>query len=288
MRRRAFVALCGGTLATTAGCLESPSSAEGGTAATSNRTGSTPTTTAGPRASVSLLSYQPGVLKRSTPETLGVFSDAETANAFFEVSLGASADSAGRLDFELRFDGETYRQETAPGRDVRVADGDQDRVPYNSGLDSGWLLYELPAAGDAAALRLSGPGTEWQPNETVRRRFATQGPDLAVDVDAPETIDPGDEPTISVTVRNDESVPGRFLATMDRNVPGESERGLGYESRLVPANEATTWEQTDTALDTESRLARREDGGPDSAVTYSVIVATPTASVSRDVRFEEA
>lgn len=191
---------------------------------------------------------QPGVVVLAI-DSLGVVGD---DLQFLYLSVEATADGGGsragdppeRSDLAFRFDGETY----APGRSeagndqvqlYRASGSDTGRYDAESG--SGWVLFELPATGDASDAALTWETTVWEPSPALRSRLAKPSPSLSLDWSVPATPTPGETP-MEFSVTNESDRDGRFVAGLDESGIRTARSPVEAFSRRVPAGETVRWE----------------------------------------------
>ncbi|WP_276272640.1 hypothetical protein [Haloarcula litorea] len=154
---------------------------------------------------------QPGYVGPTTPDSIGVFDD---AGQYLLVWLRAEGGAPPRDEVVFEFDGESYWP-TAPPQGLYR--DDDWAVRY--GEAGGPLLFGLPGTGDAGGTRLTWPGGEWVPGETVRERLATPPATVGVALDGPTVVDEDDDPTVAVTVTNESERTGRYVLALNRTGP---------------------------------------------------------------------
>lgn len=294
MNRRTFLAACCSTAAVAvAGCSGGSDGTDGDTA-TETPTGATATATETDRSTLTdtptgtvepTPTYEPSVsLGSLQPEVLELRTDAiavsDWAGQYLYLDVSIEEGQPPALDeFSFQFGGNAY----APldGRTPMLWREYNHDGAYTKSRGEGWLLFELPATGDASGARLTwGFGNEgWRPDETLRERLAAVPPELSVSVSVPEAIPEGESPTISVTATNESDVPGRLIGGLNRAGPRVAVRPVSAISRAVPAGETVTWEHTDDSVNFGESEASG-DGEPD--VTYRVDL--PGRNVDREVR----
>ena len=206
-------------------------------------------------------------------DSIGVASD---GRQFLYLDVEASAidasgtDAPARDAFAFRFAGETHsswrRSENAPLWRAWT-DGDGDR--YTAESESGWVLFELPEAGDAsdAALEWSGNGVAWRPPESLRARLAAQPPSLSLDWPVPETTTHG-ETEIGFAVTNEGDRVGRFVGGLNETNIRTAYSPIEAFNRPVQPGETLNWTIThDNGVTLESDSV--DDGEPDGAYVLS-------------------
>lgn len=245
MQRRAFLAAGSLALAGLAGCMGGDGTGTPGGSTTApddtatapgeaeTTPGDTTTTTAG-SLSASVMMLQPGLLKLNSPDSSTVIAEEGTQYLFLEVS--ASGSPPDRSDLALRFDGASHAPQRVGASFplFRTRNG----TPYEG--SSGWVLFELPESGDAGDAALTWPGGEWAVPEQTRRRLAEPLPTLTPTFDIPETLPTDREPTIEVEVTNEGSIPGTFVAAIDRSGPSVAHIPAAQIRTRVPAGETVT------------------------------------------------
>lgn len=302
MKRRTFLATCGSAAAVAvAGCSGGGDGSDGGETDDPTRTATntptetdrstptetqteTPTGTVEPtptyQPSVSLGSLQPGVLILRT-DAIGV-RDRAGQYLYLDVSI-EEGDPPAKDEFAFQFGGDSYAPftERTP---VLWRDYNHDGA-YSKDRGEGWLLFELPATGDAADAGLTwGFGNEeWRPDGTVRERLAAFPPEFSASVSVPEAVPEGEKPTVSITATNEGDVPGHFVAGLNRSGPRVAIRPVKAASFRVPAGESKTWEHTD---DTVSYRSSEEFGDGEADMTYRVNLNGTDRS--RDVRITKS
>jgi len=281
MRRRTLLAVCATGLAGLAGCSSGPGGTGDGT--DDNLPGTSPSPTGPPDTegksdgspSVSLLKLQPALVTLASADQLGVSSD-DRQYLFLEVS-DTDGEAPPKEGLKYRFDGATYGPETQTYRTYYGRQNDEWEYTAESG---GWLLYRLPARGDATGTGLTWPGGEWQPPRSVRDRLATPAPDLTMTAEVPKTVRHYTHPTITFTVTNEGDVDTRFVAAVNRRGWDIVRAPVGGVSPVVRAGETRTVKIRDpTSIDYPGD-ENVEDGDPD--LTY--LVRWTGERIRREVR----
>ncbi len=247
MRRRDMLVLTASALAATAGCLS-----EGGPEGSGSTTSETPTRTetpsrtdtptatpaAGDVEAVALESLQPGLIELGTPDSISVFGEDEGQYLFLEVTPGAGGPDPTAFAFEL--DGSAYAPVEKTRRIWRrYNEGEAAEYSPDSG---GWLLFELPeTADDPESARLTWPDGSWQPGDAIRKRLASPTPTFDVAVDTPKTTPVGKAPSLTLSVENTGSVPGRFLAAFNHAGPNIAYAPDGTTRPLLDPGESSEW-----------------------------------------------
>lgn len=278
MRRRRFLAVSTGCLASLAGCSggpdgdqpedstgdedpDTPTPGDGtpdGAPADDTPADGTPTATP-PDYDVDATfdALQPGIVTPNSPDSIGVRPD-EGQYLYFAVAAGGD-DLPARDDFAFAFDGEEHSPMDVDGgwedtpwrfRSEAVYGGESGRVATD-----GLLLFELPERGDATGSALRWPGGEWTPGDTVRGRLSTPTPPFDVSLEAPDRIAQGEQPWLRVTVRNPGDVTGGFVAALNRTGPRIAYAPVARASLAVPAGGRETWEWEGEGIDTAAEGA---------------------------------
>jgi hypothetical protein len=185
MRRRALLGGCAGALTGLAGCQSTISEA-----------GDTNTATTAERPlSVSLLALQPAVVSLQTADSLGVFG---ADRQFLVLDVTAiDGDAPAVADLTFRFDGTEVSPSDPDNPDWSDYNPGETRHSADSGR--GWVVFELPATGDAGTAALTWPGGEWTPDAALRERIADPAPALSLEWSVPETATVGGSPTLEFT-----------------------------------------------------------------------------------------
>ena len=285
MRRRALLSTTGATLAGfagLAGCLSDSSGDEPADRTDGQNDTDTPTdtppTTEPPESSVevSLESYQPAIVQLAT-DSIHV-ADEAGAYLFLAVDAGAATEPPARQDFTFELGGETHPPvDPAERRLWRQYSQDES---YADGDRSGWLLFELPEAADAEDARLTWPGGEWRPGESLRTRLAAEFPSMSMEFSVPETVPQGDHPTVTITVQNDGDVDARFVAGLNRVGPRIAYTPVEAPSFLVPAGGSETWEHIGDYDTTRLQDDELGDGQHDLTYHLDAVLGRESRSVS--------
>jgi len=231
MRRRTILTACGVGVAGLAGCTDDTRSRT----RTDNRTDPPATaTTPTPEPSVT------ATFDSLQPARVALDTDYLSISAAERQHLFVAVESEGRLArdaFAFQFDGETYAPLEPLARGTYRAYGDG---AYSEETSNGWLLFSLPEQGDGSTARLSWPGGEWTPDESVRTRLAAPEPPMAATVSMPEQAENGSAFTLSVEVTNEGDIGGRFVAAVSRYGPQVAATPVERVSAFVPPGESIT------------------------------------------------
>lgn len=290
MRRRAVLALCGGGLGSLAGCAsrrrdgrQSTASPNGGPSTDAGTTPSTPTP-AETELTVELDALQPALVVLNV-DYLDLYSN--PSSQYLSLRLSVPDGRAPALsDVSFGFDGASHDplgREEMP----RVYRGvDSESAPrYEADEGSGWVLFELPATGDASDAALVWPGGEWHPDEQLRTRLARPFPPLSVEQwQAEPTVVPNGRTTFRVVARNAGDVLGRFVGGI--NAEGwYPHRPIASVSRRIPPGETATWEVPGEEIELVSEGMADRVGDGDADVHYEFV--WPGGSRSESVRVVE-
>lgn len=240
---------------------------------------------------VSVTSLAPAVVEMSSPDSITVGN--AIGSQFLTLHVAVEyGDPPAADDLRVRFDGEAYPPLSTDlaSADRRLWRAYRDRDGGYPGLrGDGWLVYELPATGDASAAALTWPdGGEWPldgesaTGDPLRTRLERQPPPLSMAFSAPKTATPESTPTVSFEVTNEGEVGGRFVAGLSRSGPRIAYTPVEAVSQPVAAGE--------TATETVTDRIRLEDPGEDVGddepdFTYHASWIGGTAR--RDVRLVE-
>jgi hypothetical protein len=283
MRRRRFLAAAGLATVPLAGCPSRSEPADG----TATPTASPTTTSPAPELSVAaeLDSLQPAVVTLYV-DSIDVDAEPGRQYLFLEVTVDAG-DPPRREDLRVRFDGDRH-DPASVDRLWRAYSEDDGR--YDSERGEGWILFDLPASGDASGVALgdASTGAEWpitgQASTNFDGRLASPTPPLSVELAGPAQVGLGTQPTVTLTVTNEGDRDGTFVGGLNRVGPAVPYAPVEAIRRVVPPGEPTTVEVTD-----EMRLEHPSDdelgdGTPD--VTYRLQWTGERRS--QDVRLVEA
>ena len=287
MRRRRFIGLCGIAAAGLAGCANPTDDAGDGNG--SPTPGTEPTPTEPPADAPTLRAehewLQPALVTMNV-DALSV--DGESGRQYLYLGVAVEAgDAPARSALRLRFDGETYPP-AAPDRLYRTYPEDDGQ--YRAERGEGWVLFDLPATGDASDLALldESSGTEWpvtsQASTNLDGRLAAPAPSLSLDVTVPETVTVEEQPTVSLTVMNEGDRDGTFVGGVNRQGPAIASTPIETVRGVVPPGESTTLEVTDTVGYSQVPAGATGDGEAD--MTYHVEWSGGTRS--GDVRLVES
>jgi len=249
MDRRTFLSLGAGTLAATAGCLDSTTT-DGSTP--TDTSFSTPTPTDVGSLTVGIDRLQLGAVAYTYPDSIGVVN---TDRQYLYATVEATESPPAVGEFTLQFDGESHdplTQESSPFDSAGLYN--RWAGAYSADSPDGWLLFELPTTGESSDAALVWPDGEWSVPESIRTRLSTPAPQLSVTVGDTEPMRIGDnEPervTIertsdvglieapTVTITNEGDQPRRYLGAINQQVP--SYAPVGTTTGLVAGGETVT------------------------------------------------
>lgn len=283
MNRRQYLSVCGASIAGLAGCSGGPGSDDTpagpngsdeptATPGTADATSTANPTAGGPTLSVTPDRLQRAVVELTNPDSIGLRGGSDTQYLYLDVAVTAGEPPA-RSDLEFRFDGAQYdlgevRQTFGLYRAYSSGD-----TRYDGERESGWLVFELPATGDASDAALVWSGGEWTPGQSLRERLGAEPPALSAEWSAPESVTDGTTPTIEFTATNEGDIDSRFVAALNRKGGGIAYIPVAAVSHLVPAGSTETWTLTD------SRSADA-GAGDDSTLTY--LLGVPGESRRRE------
>ncbi|WP_330632707.1 hypothetical protein [Halocatena halophila] len=238
MRRRTLLSACGLALSGLAGCSSNTGEEETTPTETPeptvvvNETPSRP----GP---VTFLSLQPKLV-RVNRYAAELTRGEKSQYLYLDLDFTDEKPPA-REDFTVEFSGRTiYPMARVNTMSILNNYGPE----YTRHRGTGWLLFELPATGDATDARLRWSDDEWIPTERIRTRLAEQHPRFSANISMETKISPGSVPSITVEMTNEGSIAGRFLGTLNRGGPkqggatrlrGFSEFPVAKISEFIPA-----------------------------------------------------
>lgn len=211
---------------------------------------------------VSVEAVQPGVVELISPDSVGVH---DASGQFVYVQVESGERSPPREAFALRFDGRSHAPEKLD--DYRLYRERNGEGVYSRASGTGWILFALPETGDASDAAVTWPGGEWALPERARERLASAPPELSVSVEVSDPLPVDEQPTLTVTVTNEGSTPGRFVAGVNRQGPMVAYIPVARLSVPVPVGESVSETITDSFFDTPP-AERLDDGEPDA--TYTV------------------
>lgn len=183
--------------------------------------------------------------------------------------------------FEFTFNDEAYEAIDPELAGLRWARDPFHRSNYNDAIDrlSGWIVFELPATGDASDSALGFDHQEdniWRPSERLRERIAEPIPSITLDAwMVPDSVSVHTTPTFDFEVSNQGELTGHFSAAINARVFGEP-RSEVLVSRQIPADETHefTIEGSEIQPLSDTPSDRIGDGEPD--IEYELIWSSGT------------
>lgn len=224
MYRRRVLALCGLAI-TGSGCQGKTDDTETVTpvpspAASETDTGSPSAVT------ITDAAVTPGVVVPGT-DSINVRS---TDGQYLVLTATIEGTGVDRAAFSLRFDGATHSPETF--RNGLYRDGEWGQQFTEAG---GPLVFDLPETGSARDARLSWPGGEWTPPETVRDRLEAPLPSFDITLDGPERVTEPAMPTLEITITNTGDTAGRYVIALNRTGPRVAYAPVGrFDGDVAP------------------------------------------------------
>lgn len=291
MHRREILALCGGGLVGLAGCA---SRQRDGRRTTTNANGTTSTTAGTTRATeppsgmeltVELDALQPALVVLNV-DYLDLYS--EPSSQYLSLRISAPTDPAPTLsDLSFRFDSGSHAPLGLEEKPEVYRGFSSESVPhYEADEGSGWVLFELPATGDASDAALVWPGGEWHPDEQLRARLAASFPPLSVERwRVQPTVALGERTAFRIAVNNAGDSLGRFVGGI--NADGwYPHRPVAHVSRRVPPGETVTWEVPGEEVDLVSEGMADQVGDGEGDIDYELV--WPGGDRSGSVRVVDA
>ncbi|AUG46937.1 hypothetical protein BVU17_05140 [Haloarcula taiwanensis] len=224
MYRRRVLALCGLAL-TGAGCQGETADTETVTPVPSPAISETDT---GPLPAVTITDsvVMPGVVVPGTDSINVQSADGQ----YLVLTVTVEGSGVDRAAFSLRFNGSTYSPQTF--RNGLYRDGEWGQQFTEAG---GPLVFDLPETGTASDARLSWPGGEWTPPETVQNRLKAPLPSFDVTLDGPGRVTEPAVPTLEITVTNTGDTAGRYVLALNRTGPRVAYTPVGrFDGELAP------------------------------------------------------
>jgi hypothetical protein len=265
MQRRRLLATAGLALGT-AGCLGTDDG-DDATGSTTTTTASTDATTATTTNATTTPSGTLDVTEATLQQAL-VFLEIDYLQTFggdaryLLVDVAVSEGRVDRRDVALRVDGTEYApDDRRASRLWRVYQSDTAFEPDLGGL----LLFELPATGfdSTSDTAVTWPAGEHRLRAGLRERLRADAPEFSISIDAPETLPQGESPTFDVAVTNDGTVPGRFVAGLNRYGPRVASTPAKRFSLLVDAGATARTSYTGGISGYEVSDEDLGDGEPD-------------------------
>lgn len=276
MNRRAVLASCALSLAGIAGCTRAGAptdeSETASPTASSQPTTSTEQTTALDQESVQVAfeRLQPGV-GVARHDDIVIRGGSGTQYLYLSVAVDAG-DPPPRPEFAFRFGGSSYApvdpNDVGEFRLARTA-SDAYPDPYTRERGEGWLLFEIPATGDAVGAALTVWDREWTPENLPRDRVESPLPTLSTEWQAPATTTYGSDGEATVelefAVTNTGAHDGQFVAALNRSDFVNTSVGLVTEE--IPAGETVRW----TVADTISYIDSLAGDSPEAEYTLQLV-----------------
>lgn len=228
MYRRRVLALCGLAVAGT-GCQSDTGDTETVTPVPSPGVSETDT---GPPPSVTVTEavVAPGVVLPAVDSIVVEPADGQ----YLVLTTAVEGSKVDRPAFAFRFDGSAYSPEAF--RNGLYRDGEWGRQFTEAG---GPLVFDLPETGSASDARLSWPGGEWTPPETVRAALEAPLPSFDITLDGPERVAEPARPTLEITVTNTGDVAGRYVIALNRTGPRVAYAPVDrFDGELAPGETA--------------------------------------------------
>ncbi|WP_323190686.1 hypothetical protein [Halostella sp. PRR32] len=259
MNRRRYLGSAASALGiAVAGCLDQAGSASDDTNDSDDETTPDETTFAG--VEVGNVRATPELVAMNTPDSIGTFGDSDEQYVVATVSAeGSSAPEYGA--FELDAGGTTH----SPDEDAGGMNGHlwTFESPYQTRFGSndsteGWIAFTVPKPLDGESAAITWPGGGRSLDSDAVDYLARPPTEFEIrEFTAPDSVEVGEEATVSGTVENVGDVDGTFVAARNRSGPWVAYTPDGALSIDVPAGETATWERSHTV---DERHLDREDG----------------------------
>jgi len=245
MNRRRYLGSAASALGlAVAGCLERGGAAASGATGTDDGTTSDETTPEGTTfagVEVSDVTVTPELVAMNSPDSIGTYGDRDEQYVVATVSADVSnAPEYGA--FELDVDGTAH----AADGDVGGMSGRLWEFEAAYGVDAaaeGWVAFTVPKPLDTESAAISWPGGDHALDPSAVDRLSRPPTALEIrEFAAPESVEVGEEASLSVTVENVGDVGGTFVGALNRVGPWVAYAPQAALSLDVPAGETATWE----------------------------------------------
>jgi hypothetical protein len=254
MNRRRYLGSAANVLGiAAAGCLE-----RGGPADDSTRRGDEPTTddnettaegTTFSGVEIGDVTVTPELVAMNSPDSIGTFGGRDEQYVMATVSSrGSNIPEYGAL--ELDAGGTAYAaDEDAGGTNGYLWEFES---PYRSrygddGATRGWAVFPVPKPLDTETAAITWPGGERPLDSDAVDYLARPPTEFEIrEFAAPDSVDVGEEATVSVTVENAGDVDGTFVGALNRVGPWVAYAPQAAISLDVPTGDTATWEYSHT------------------------------------------
>jgi len=230
-----------------AGCIGS--TADPGTPSdttTSERPTTTTTASETADVTVSEVTVSPGVVIRTSPDSIGVSGAGD--EQFVVATVAADGTPApDRSAFALETAGKAF----GPAEGVGGLGGRLWRRgdPYEDG-SAGWIAFVVPKPLDVEQASLTWPGGTYVLNDTALTRLARPPTSFEVRTfSAPDSVRVGEDAALEVTVENVGTADGTWIGALNRSGPSVAYFPEATISLNVPAGETGTWTYTNAPDD---------------------------------------
>ena len=273
--RRDALRLGGAGLTLLAGCLTDSAGSDPGTRTdteTSTETTEPYATTETFDVAVDEISVAPELVAPNSPDSIGTFGERDEQFVVAQCSADGSPKPA-RTDFSLVAGDDSHtpidiRRRTGTPNSIWDDDGYADATDY--------LVFSLPKPLDADEVTLRWPGGERALTDDAVERLARPPTDFAVrEFSAPESVESGEEITLTVVVENTGDVDGTFVGALNQIGPQVAYAPVAGLSLDAEAGESATWTRTFTPSlgssgDSRSMRLRMDRRGGDESVSAMV------------------
>lgn len=280
MNRRALLGVLATGLGSAAGCLALDRGVPGTTtdedATTRSSTTTAPstpdavTTTGAERSTTdqppdvtvraSAIEVVPQYVAMNTPDSVGVFGGRDEQFVLAGVAVTGSP-APPPDEFVLVAGDASYGVDTDAGRFGNRL-WDRERPYGGDDRSHGLLVFPVPKPLPTGSAAITWPGGEHSLDGTAVAELARPPTDWEVrEFAAPETVEPGEEATLSLTVANVGEADGTFVAALNRTGPAVASSPEAAVSLESPAGETASWEYGHAATG-------RVEGGDDVAMRF--------------------